>query len=394
MKPQRKKPQQRLGPRMVGPLEDAAPSKSKPPPTEVMSESEVRAKFGVAAPVTIPRPPVLDLRKSLMLTPEDLIGLFDETPATKVGEREVFAEMDFLVPPEMLQRRIAKLKKVIDASKEIWKGLSQHIMKLRRAKDDILDKPIQEKYKREETARQARSNAKLFKYRAALRNGKYHEKIWRYQVLPVYFRDFVDDWMTFEDLGPAHYVYDKRKYEPGIGAPYWTTNLVRNFKARLFDVSRYEMMMQLDQSTLQLAGETQEEQQRTWRNVMRWENAVIKAGVFHGVLHPRGDLLELLGLNPFVQAALSATESVQQDDTENALALKTGGACFGGTIHSGGYRYFASENSDGSSYRRRPLESFDKGKPPARWDDSAKQGGDTGSNLHNMHEDAESYDPR
>jgi hypothetical protein len=52
-----------------------------------------------------------------MLSPEDLVALFDETPATKVGEREVFPEMDFLVPAEMLQHHIERLKKLTAASK-------------------------------------------------------------------------------------------------------------------------------------------------------------------------------------------------------------------------------------------------------------------------------------
>jgi hypothetical protein len=352
-----------------------------------MSESRVRAKFGVSAPVAPPTPPVFAMRQTLMLDAEDLIVLFDESPATKIGEREVFAEMDFIVPPEMLQHRIERLKKVIAASRALWEGLSKHIMKLRRAKDDILDKPTQEKYKREEAARMARSNAKLARYRAALRNPNYHEKIWRFQMQPVYFRDLVDDVMTFEELGPCYYANDKFK-TPSNGGDYWTTNLVRDVKARIFDVSRYEVMMRLDQNTLSLAGATEEEQQRTWLNVQRWENAVIKAAVFHGVLHPRADLLEMLSLMPFVQAALSATENVEADDTENALALKTGGACFGGRIKSAVYRF----REDGS-YRRRPLESFDKGKPPAVWDDT-RQGSDTGPNLHNIYDDAESYDPR
>jgi hypothetical protein len=85
------------------------------------------------------------MRQALMLSPEDLVAFFDETPATKVGEREVFAEMDFLVPAEMLQHHIERLKKLTAASKFLWKELSKHIMKLRRAKDDILDKPTQVK---------------------------------------------------------------------------------------------------------------------------------------------------------------------------------------------------------------------------------------------------------
>jgi len=60
---------------------------------------------------------VFVMRQSLMLSPEDLVALFDETPATKVGEREVFPEMDFLVPAEMLQHHIERLKKLTAASK-------------------------------------------------------------------------------------------------------------------------------------------------------------------------------------------------------------------------------------------------------------------------------------
>jgi hypothetical protein len=38
-------------------------------------------------------------------------------------------------------------------------------------------------------------------YSAAHRIGNYHEKTWRYQMLPVYSRDLVDDAMTFEHRG-------------------------------------------------------------------------------------------------------------------------------------------------------------------------------------------------
>ncbi len=395
MKSQRKLQQQRAyTARLAGfPSEPVSPPQPRAAKQQ-MSESQVRAKFGLAAPVTPPPSTAFaGMRQTLMLDAEDLIILFDESPATKVGEREVFAEMDFIVPPEMLQHRIERLKKVIAASKEIVEGLSVRVMKVRREEDNILDKETREKYKREENARMARSNAKLFRYRMAFRNPNYHEKIWRYQTQPVYFRDLVDDFMIFEELGPCYYADDKYKKFTKTGGGYWTTNLVRDVKARIFDVNRYEVMMRLDQSTLGLVGATEEEQQRTWLNVQRWENAVIKAAVFHGVLRPRADLMEMLSLMPFVQAALSATETVEADDTENTLALKTGGACFGGSIRTAGYRYRTSESSGGSSYRRRSLESFDKGKPPAKWDED-RQSSDTGPNLHNIHDDAESYDPR
>jgi len=65
--------------------------------------------------------PVLfqSMRSTLMLEPEDLIALFEETPTTRVGEKLVFQQADFLLPAEMLQHRIERLKKIIAASKAI-----------------------------------------------------------------------------------------------------------------------------------------------------------------------------------------------------------------------------------------------------------------------------------
>jgi hypothetical protein len=329
------------------------------------------------------------IRKTLMLQPEDLIALFDESPATKIGEHEVFEQVDFLVPPEMLQHRIKRLQKVIAASKAIIEGLSVRVMKLRRGKDNILDKATREKFKREKQALMAHCNAKLFRYRTALRSGNYREKIWCYQTKPVYFHEVVDDCMTFTEYGEAYYARDEDRTPYGVG--YKLTNLVRDIIAtRIFDVSRYEVMTGLDNSALYLMGVSEEEQKRTWANVHRWENCVIKAAVFHGVLRPRPDLVELLGLMPFVQAALAATESeIEADETENALALKTGGACYGGSIHTAGFRF------RNGSYRRRSLESFDKSKPPAAGDEGAAEWGrDKGSDLYNLSDHTDSYDPR
>ena len=91
------------------------------------------------------------MRQTLMLGTEDLIALFDESPATKIGERVVFEETDFLLPTAMLEHRIERLKKIIACSKATIEGLSVQIMKIRRGKDEVLDKPTREKYKREET---------------------------------------------------------------------------------------------------------------------------------------------------------------------------------------------------------------------------------------------------
>lgn len=362
---------------------------------EASEEAQARVFFGVAHPAPSPLTPVSNkfasMRKTLMLEAEDLIALFNDSPATKIGERVVFAGTDFLVPPDMLQHRIERLKKLIAASKAMIEGLSVRVMKLRRGKDNVLDKTTREKFKTEENARMARCNAKLYRYRIALGNGDYTEKVWRYQIQPVYFRDVVDDCMTFTDYGATYYAQGEFKM-PADGAGYYTTNLVRDIIAtRIFDVSRYEVMMGLDHSALHLMGVSDAEQKRTWANVQRWENCVIKAAVFHGVLRPRKDLMELLALTPFVKQALSADDDpIEADETENALALKTGGACYDASIRSAGYRY----NLKTGAFRHRALESFDKSVPPAQWEEGGSQGVDRGSDLYNIRDDAESYDPR
>jgi hypothetical protein len=330
------------------------------------------------------------MRDVLMLHAEDLIALFDESPVTKIGEREVFAETDFLVPARTLEHRVERLKKLVAASKSMIDGLSVRVMKVRRDADNILDKATREKYKREESARMARSNAKLSRYRAALRDGNYHEKIWRHQTQAVYLRDLVDDSMTFTDFGEAYYADGQEKRVEGL-VTHTTTEMVRDVtQSRIFDVSRYELVMKLDDDALHLLGDSEDEQKRSWAYWQRWENAVIKAAVFHGVLRPRKNLLELLALSPYVQAALNASDGeIEADDTENALALKTGGAVYGGGIKSGGYRF------RNGGFRRRGLETFDKGKPPRgerdadglEWQDSGL------TNLRNVNDDAESYQP-
>jgi hypothetical protein len=376
---------------MVGlpPEPDEKPVVSSPP-ASVVTEDEARKMFGVEKPESKSSALVKNMRQTLMLEPEDLIALFDESPATKVGEQMVFGQADFLLPPPMLQHRINRLKKIIARSKDIIEGLSARVMKLRRGKEKVLNKATREKFKRDENGRIVRSNAKLSRYRTALRLGNYREKIWCWQVKPIYFHEVVEDCMTFTDYGETYYERGELKL-PKDGAGYYTTNLVRDIIAtRIFDVSRYEVMMQLDADALQLAGASEEEQRRTWANRQRWENAVIKAAVFHGVLRPRRDLLELLALTAFAQAASRVTEHIEADETENALALKTGGACYGASIQSAGYRY----NTRTGRSRRRALESFDKSKPPADWDEGGQQARDTGSDLYHVQDDAESYDPR
>ena len=380
---QQRKPVQRAFQGLVGLLDESiAPAVSLTMPATVVSEKVARAKFGVSEDKVKKSAPPTDLRTMLMLDADDIIALFDVSPQNKIGEHEIFEQVNFTVTTEALQHRIERLKKLIAASKEIVGGLSVRVMKVRRGKDGVLDKTTREKYKREETARQARANVKLFQYRTALRNGGLTQKVWRLVVKPVYFRDTVDDVVIFSDWGEGTYVKDKERRMGGV-VTHHTEVFQHPVSYTEFDLSRYRDMMQLSTDALELMGTTEKEQAQTWANVQRWENAVIKAAVFHGVLRPRKDLLELLGLMPWVRDALQMTEDIQADTTEDALALKTGGACYGGRIRSNGY-------TDCGKARR--LSSFDKPSRTA-WRESSGDHDEQGGADFNP-DDSESYDPR
>src|ERR1700719_865419 len=186
---QQRKPVQRAFQGLVGLLDESiAPAVSLTMPATVVSEKVARAKFGVSEDKVKKSAPPTDLRTMLMLDADDIIALFDVSPQNKIGEHEIFEQVNFTVTTEALQHRIERLKKLIAASKEIVGGLSVRVMKVRRGKDGVLDKTTREKYKREETARQARANVKLFQYRTALRNGGLTPKDLRLVVKTVYFR--------------------------------------------------------------------------------------------------------------------------------------------------------------------------------------------------------------
>jgi hypothetical protein len=346
----------------------------------VASEDEVRREFGIGDKKAKPKLPD-SYRQTLNLDPQDIIGFFD----VKVGESEEFTEVDFVVPPPMLEHRIRRLQKIIARSKEIVEGLSVHKMKLHRAPDDPLrdDKATREKFKRKENARIARSNKDLFTYRAALRSGNFHQKVWRTVTKPVYFRDVVDDEMRFETVIDTKYIEGKPVFTGGLHT-HNLTELVEYFRVGFLDLEGYRTIMKLDSDALDELGETDEERQRAWQILKRWENAVIRAAVFHGIIKPRRDLAELLGFGAILD---EDDHVILADSTEDKLAIKTRGACYGGRIKSEGYRY------RNGNITQRSLSDFDKPLKPIKNVDGGYEDAGLGS-LYHLNDDTESYDPR
>jgi len=355
-------------------------------PIELDAVEQARQFFGVK-----PKPErrhgekkkIIDnYRQLLNKEPEDLIAIF----GAKVGEITVFEQINTAVSPTVLQRRIERLQKLIAASKSIIDGMASRIIKIRRGTDDPLlnDKAAREKYKREENGRIARCNAKLFRYRAALRSGNYAESVYRHITKPVLFSDVVDDHMTFRTITDVRWE-DTDEIRTGGLHTHNRTELMAYFRDGHMDLDAYRAVMTLGDPALVELGETESEQKDTWDNIRRWENAVLRAAVYHGVIPaPAREIAELMGVGAVLD---EHDDPIDADTTEDALAIKTGGACYGGRVKSEGFRY------RNGKIVQRALSSFDK---PTRGERTGPGGHDDPGfqSLGDTSDDAESYDPR
>lgn len=360
----------------IGPPPDVV-QKSVQNPTikgTTISEDDLRRRFGVVKQDQRPKIPG-SYRQLLNLDPQDIINFFD----VKLGEYTEFAQVDFIVPASMVEHRIRRLQNIIARSKQIIEGMASRIIKIRRGKDDPLlnDKATREKHKREENARIARCNVKLFRYRSAVRSGKdLHEQVWSWVTRSVYFHDLVDDHIQFKTVIDTH-------WEKNIDG---NVELFEYFRNGFVDLKAYRSVMSLGEAALDELGETEAEQRQTWQKIKQWENLVIRAAVLHGVIViPRRELAELLGLSVILN---EDDNPVVPDTTEDQLAIKTRGACYGGRIRGEGFRYTSGKPV------ARALSSFDKPLRDLEGSGFANYRSEGFQSLYNVSDDAESYDPR
>jgi hypothetical protein len=360
---------QRLFSGLVGRLpEPETPTAPAPVLGSVATAEEVMEDFGIEP--KNPKPKLPDSFRTLLnLEPSDIIALW-HVELDRITE---FTQVDVLVSPQTIQHRIDRLMKVISASKAIVEGLSVHVMKIRR--DEILDKSTREKFKTEERSRRARCNAKLFKYRLALKTGNYHEKVWRWVTKPVTLRDVLDDELILRDVT----VFDE--------------NALRVHK---MDLQSYEQISRLGVEALDELGETEKEQKTTWKLFRRWENCAILQAILHGIIVPRRDLFETMGLGKLAEDLKDAQDAAEEATWDTAtlnLLAKTGGACWSGRvrIQSAGYRY----NKDGSIAQRK-LYSFERPTKMTEGEGASGygRGENEGSRWGNWNDDAEGYDLR
>jgi len=338
----------------------------------------------------VPSPKIPEsFRTSLNLTSQTIIDFFDAV----IDRRAELVETDVPVSPEILQRRVERLKKMIADSKAIIEGMSVHVMKIRRAPDDPLrqDKARREQIKRHEEKRIKCANKLLFKYQKKLKTGDLCLSLWRITLKPVYFRDKVSGSVDIEqiDENTARWVDTKVVRDKQGNEKYPLTDLVYDAESGYINLEFYKSVAPLlgrpvteleHQQLRALLGDTDAERQKTLRHLERWENQMIAAAVLHGVLRPDRAQADRLGLGPILDAQDEAVEIDHRE--EDAQAVKTGGASFNGrmSVRGEGFNKFA----------RRAVSNFNK--PTGRSGEGYSNAG-SGS-LRDTTDDAESYDTR
>jgi len=261
------------------------------------------------------------------------------------------------------ETRIAALNTSIKESRDIIEGLSVRVMKQRRNPEDILDKPTREQFKREE-------NQKIEEYEKEKRDLQKQLRDSDSDVSALQTRldkwgenpdDFTEQPVTREKEVPLFLFSDKF-----IPPDDFKGMLPSGYEYGIPAYRQWVYLYDVDNQT--------NTNSRIWQSWKQFENEIVLQAVGWGLIIPSK---KLLAAHPSLGRYLSGVpvdvEEPVQDDPENALILKTGGAEIGGSIHSGGHR----------NGHQRALESFDKRKPSGRGSgESPEYGGDRPDNFY------------
>jgi hypothetical protein len=270
---------------------------------------------------------------ALKIDRTDLIRLL-EVPA---GMKSRSVAEKVLKSTSSVERRIQRLKKIIQKSEEYIESWSVHKMKLRRP-DNILDKQTREAFKRKERSRIERCQHKITDLKRRLKtwadDPSNYERVLKTVKSPETLRERLDTRMLIE-RDPAQFEDDN-------------------------EVCSTDRYLELFSNITPLP------KQETWRKWEEFENEIVIEAIKCGLIVTHEILPE--NTNSFVHDI----DEPEQDDPENALILKTGGAQVGATIYSGGQR---NQNA-------RPLESFDKRRPSGAPGEPSEHGGERQDNFY------------
>jgi hypothetical protein len=335
------------------------------PPEPVDLEDQLRRLLGITTDVaTRPSQPKKNFSyfpEILKITRGQLIGLLELT----VGIEPRAIRKKFLKSRSIIDSRIAELeraaariielKKLLAESGDAW---SVHRMKLEvkrgeRQPEDIPDKKTREQFKREakkntEKREQEKSDLQKLLRESDIEQLKQRAANWgsnpndfdtmaATEDVTVKFGEKFTFGHEDEDLVP------ERTLE-GYLALLDGNDILKDVSRRLHQFPTLD----------------------SWRY---FENEIVLQAIGFRLVRPtKQAFAEYPQLRKYLNGAVADPD---QDDPENKLILKTGGAEIGGSIHSGGHR----------NGHKRPLESFDKRKP-SRPGESQEYGGERPDNFY------------
>jgi hypothetical protein len=345
-----------------------SPSASEPNEDTV---AWMRARFG--PPATVQASTFVFYPEVLGITRRQLLALFSMTVAIepqpgRMGALKSRAVIDKQIADiQSWIARIEELKKAIEQSNEIVEGLSVRVMKLRRDPNNILDKSTRERFKREESKKIDGAKEEIVKLRRSIRDlpdlvdlqhraSNWGKSKTDYELVAV----TVDGPVSFET---------KFTLPPPIAEDHPGQSL-----------ETYEVFLRSNDLLMDYAARL-----RQWLEVDSWrylENEIVIQAIAWKLVRPSKAALDKY---PDLQRGARSDQDYVQDDTENALILKTGGAEIGASIYNFG------KNASGSV---RHSGSFDNTVAYGNKDGKGAHGeAGTGSETWTGDDDADGFDP-
>jgi hypothetical protein len=308
----------------------------------------------------------------LGITRRQLLALFDMTvaiepqPARKrvLKSRAVLDQQ--IADMQSWTARVVGLKGLIQESNKTIEGLSARVMKHRRDSDNILDKGTREKFKREELKKIKAAKEEIETLLRSIRKLPGLDEL-KHRASNWGNSDTDHELVTATKEGPVSFE-NKFTLPPHFGDDHPGQSL-----------ETYEAFLRSNDILMDFAARI-----RQWPEADSWrylENETVRQAIAWKLVKPTKAAIEK---HPDLRGTVSEADYAQ-DDTENALILKTGGAEIGASIYNFG------TNASGST---RLSGNFDNTVAYGNKDGRGVHGeAQTGSDLWVGDDDTDSFNP-
>src|SRR5882762_346281 len=253
--------------------------------------------------------------------------------------------------------RITELKQLVAESEKLIKSWSAATMKRQRQPEDILDKPTREKFKREERKNIEQYEGEKRELQKLLRETdieQLKQRVANWGSSPEHF-----EVVSTTENAPVKFRDKFMFHEPNKEEDSIPTHTIDGYITFL---DQYDLLKDVSRRL------------RQFRELDEWryfENEIVLQAIGFGLYRPtKQAFIDYRELRKYVHGA--PIDDPVQEDPENKLILKTGGAQIGGSIYSGGHR----------NGHKRPLESFDKHSRPSGGPGEPGHGGERPDNFY------------